>query len=465
MKYIYFFLLIFSWPIFAQMGLPVQYSNPPKNHLVANYDFTNSTSYPGSGTTVNNIASNTTGTATLYNSPSYVGSPGYVSFNGTSQYLLTPNLKPYFRSLNSGNQDSFTMSMWIYPMSNDGVIVSELGQPTINYSYHDSNIEMVGGYLKFSIWPRSTFITSNSTVALYQWHHVAMIYDGATLKAYVDGALQGSATYARSGPSALYYGIAATDYTSMGSGAYGKFNLARFKLYNMPLHDSDILQEFNSEKYYFQTKLILDAGIYASYPGTGSTWYDLSGNQQNATNYSCGYNSTFGGGSIYYDGTNSYSDFYADVSSANTVTVETWVRLNGTGGMIFGWGYYDVWTYAGSLGYNSAVGDVYGISSTTVSNLGIVGNWKHMVFVMKTGSYLNNRIYINGVEQALSQQYASQNTTNITFNSGYGRLNCWRGDLNWRMPMYMATFKVYDRELTASEVSAKFNGEKSRYGL
>jgi hypothetical protein len=85
---------------------------------------------------------------------------------------------------------------------------------------------------------------------------------------------------------------------------------------------------------------------------------------------------------------------------------------------------------------------------------------------MNTGSYLSNKIYVDGVSQSLSQQAGSQNTSLANFNSGLGVISGWRNDTNWRyITMNLATFKIYDKELTAAEIQGKYNSEKSRYGL
>ena len=56
-------------------------------------------------------------------------------------------------------------------------------------------------------------------------------------------------------------------------------------------------------------QLYIDAAIPASYPGSGSTWYDLSGNGRNGTLLSgAGYNSA-NGGSITFDNNTSVVDF------------------------------------------------------------------------------------------------------------------------------------------------------------
>jgi hypothetical protein len=131
--------------------------------------------------------------------------------------------------------------------------------------------------------------------------------------------------------------------------------------------------------------------------------------------------------------------------------------------MYFGFGLYDIWTSGGNIGFNTAGGDLYGIPSSQVVYLGIEGNWRHMVFVMYAGDKTNNKIYVNGESQALSQVLGSFGSSNANFNSGNGRIACWRNDQNWFMSMQLANFKLYNRELTAQEIRNNFNSESSRF--
>ena len=213
--------------------------------------------------------------------------------------------------------------------------------------------------------------------------------------------------------------------------------------------------------------LHLDAGNTSSYSGSGSTtWNDLSGNGSNVTLTNTTYSSA-NGGSIVFNGTTSYADFTANIGSTNVVTVEMWVKSNSlnapTGAMYFGFGLYDAWTSGGNIGYNTSAGDLYGIPSSQVDYLSIVGAWRHLVFVMYSGSNTNNKIYVNGVSQTLSQIYGAFGTVNSNFNSGAGRISSWRNDLNWRMNMNVANFKIYNRELTPQEIINNFNANKSRF--
>jgi hypothetical protein len=91
--------------------------------------------------------------------------------------------------------------------------------------------------------------------------------------------------------------------------------------------------------------LYLDAGLPSSYPGTGSTWYDLSGNGNHGTiNGGVTYSSSQGG-ILGFDGINDYVSF-SSVSNIpignDNYTISIWFNTsssNTTGGF-FGWGNY-----------------------------------------------------------------------------------------------------------------------------
>lgn len=268
---------IFMW---SQITLPIQQSNIPKNNLVVNYDFSKTASYTRGAITTTNLASTLTGTASLVGTPNFMNSLGFVSFNGTNQYLVTPDLRPYFKTVNTSVQSSFSMSFWIYPTQLNGVLVSELNTQTPSGGWHASNIELVNGIIKYRVWPSSVAVSSSS-VTLNQWYHIAMVYDGSNLKGYLNGVLQGSLSYTREIPtSAQYYAIGAPETTNMGAGGYGGFNLAQFKLYQLPLTDSDILQEYNVRKNE------LDYKIHSPSTNSSPTYWSVSTNWNSETTFS-----------------------------------------------------------------------------------------------------------------------------------------------------------------------------------
>lgn len=159
-------------------------------------------------------------------------------------------------------------------------------------------------------------------------------------------------------------------------------------------------------------------------------------------------------GAINFDGSNDYCDFVC-TGLTTTATIEMVCRIGSgySNKMFFGWNAYDVYCVNGGLGYNTGVGDLYGINSTQVTSLGLVNNWKHYVFEMRSDvSYSNNKIYVNGSGTTLSQQVASEGAGNRNFNNGLGRIALWRNGSGYEMPMDLTYFRVYNRSLSESEI-------------
>jgi hypothetical protein len=211
-----------------------------------------------------------------------------------------------------------------------------------------------------------------------------------------------------------------------------------------------------------------DAANASSYNG-GSTVYDLSGNANHGT-ISLGYAPatvpTIGTNKVirFPSSQNTKIDFYANELTASRITVEMWALVDDfAGGMFFGWYIHDVWTSGGTLGYNTGQGDVYGIPAARINQLNIRDRWTHYVFVMQAGDYNQNRIYINGVEQSLSQQYSNQYTPYANFNGGQGRIGGWQLDNNYQQVMDLGIFKIYNRQLTQAEITTSYNENLARF--
>jgi hypothetical protein len=106
------------------------------------------------------------------------------------------------------------------------------------------------------------------------------------------------------------------------------------------------------------------------------------------------------------------------------------------------------------------------LTSTQVNDLGLLNQWKHYVFEMRTDvSYSNNKIYINAQNQSLSQVAGTENASNRSFNSGNGRISSWLYSDVFFISMDLAQFRVYNRALSAAEILQNYNATKKRYGL
>jgi hypothetical protein len=191
---------------------------------------------------------------------------------------------------------------------------------------------------------------------------------------------------------------------------------------------------------------------YLNYNQTGLTY-----NQSLLVN---GPTYSISNGTFNFDGSNDYCDF--ETTGLTTIASVEMVCRIGSGysnKMFFGWNAYDVYCGGGNVGYNTATGDVYGIRVTGVTSLGLVNTWKHYVFEMRSDvSYTNNKIYVNGVSQNLSQILSTESSVNRNFNNGLGRIALWRNSSGYNMPMDLEYFKVYNRQLSQSEILQNYYG-------
>ncbi len=154
----------------------------------------------------------------------------------------------------------------------------------------------------------------------------------------------------------------------------------------------------------------------------------------------------FGGGAF---------DIYGlPVSTADRAktSVSFWMYWDGTNSVMpFGWQYHDLWLYGGSFGFNSAGGDIRGISSS-----GLAGGWHHVAAVFTNRNMLGNKLYIDGVEQTLTQRRNSPNNARAVVDP-HLRIGGWWADNGYRFRGRLDELNVYTGELSAAEVLADMN--------
>lgn len=224
---------------------------------------------------------------------------------------------------------------------------------------------------------------------------------------------------------------------------------------------------------FYNTRTILDGLVFyldaanpRCYSGSGFTATGLFGGI-GATLVSGVAFSTQNKGSFFFDGTNDYMPFNVP-NLGNTITIEMWANIKAfESGMPFGFNLYSVSTSTGGLGFNTDNSDNYGITKEQVVGLGLSSNWKNYHMVMKSDvPYTNNKIYINGEFQSLSQLSVNgENSTNRTFGTGIGKISGRGSGTSFMIPMNVAIFKIYNKELTQEEINLNFNAFKGRFGL
>ena len=207
--------------------------------------------------------------------------------------------------------------------------------------------------------------------------------------------------------------------------------------------------------------LALDAGNTKSYPGSGTTWTDLTGNGNDGTlQNGVGFDSG-NGGSLTFDGV----DDYVNLSSSSSLTfgsgnfsIDLSLKISTIksnqyffdfGANRFAFQYYNNFgTYV--LRYLTQGISIKDTPYTLVQN-----QIYNFCIVRNSG---NGYLFLNGNQ--INSWVDNETYTSNTLNIGrYGLSNV--ANLNGNV----YTFKGYNRALTASEVSQNFNALRGRYGI
>ena len=150
-----------------------------------------------------------------------------------------------------------------------------------------------------------------------------------------------------------------------------------------------------------------------------------------------------------FNGVNGYISINAP--QVNTVsggynTVTFWMYWNGgSNQMPFGFNLYDLYFACSCLGFNTANSDVYGVSSSNLAK-----KWVFVAAVFYNGNYAgNNKIYINGVSQTLSQCCGSPSLHSATTNL---QISGWPTNTNYLFNGLITNVQVYNTVLNDQEI-------------
>jgi len=181
---------------------------------------------------------------------------------------------------------------------------------------------------------------------------------------------------------------------------------------------------------------IFDSYNSESYPGSGSIWYDISGNGNDATLYN---SPSYSNNNISFDGVN---DYMITPTLTNVRSISMWF-------------YY--------------------------TNVGPNASWKYLLdarnnmpnswFVPSNnskGSNWNNTVYVNGVAGGIADvpfnewvhiylEANAEYTTKINFMSRYSNNEQAGGDVN--------AIEIYTTAKTSDEIALLFNSKRNRFGL
>jgi hypothetical protein len=438
------------------------------NGLVLNVDAGFLPSYGGSGTTWYDL-SYSGNNGTLVNGPTYsVLEGGYIRFDGVDDGLNLSNIIQ--------NLSTFTVEIVFNPLAYQYM---EFSLGPVDFKWRISGNTPYWNFWTSGGNPQGTtmgVIPPINTVSSF-----VASYDGNTRRVGLNGNIltSVSGTYTPKVPSSITIG--STSFEPI----YGL--LYSIKIYNRALTSSEILKNYNAGLARFNTPNIvksnllfnLDSSNAVSYPTTGTTWTDLSGNGYTGSLINGPtFNST--SKSIVFDGTDDYFQYSARTPNtefqyydAFTVEALTYVNESTLTGHIVtnrtsrdgnnttytGWGLAqnNSAIVATIGGYPSSTFDwrFVGVTGTTFTNE-VFRKWSHIVWV-NTGVAGQQKIYINGVDRTnISGDDATPPYT-INYSNGTHRLTVGMSPADGSPGGHffdgnIEVARVYNKALSQSEV-------------
>jgi len=293
------------------------------------------------------------------------------------------------------------------------------------------------------------------------WTHIAYVIYGSNNsnhKIYINGIPQ-----VLTNNGGAHGGTAGWTLGSNGaSGEYWFGNIANVQLYNKALSAAEVRQNVNAQGPRFETGIptIVRSGLMlrldgATYSGSGSTWYDSSGNNYDITLVgsptwnSAGY-FDFNGSSQF-----GYHTFASAIGTQTAVTTEVWVNAD----TISGWdSMFDMHNddyLVALLNGQLAFYDPTHYSGYTVS----VGTWYQLVVAYNSAG--TSYFYANGASVGSFTGTVTKAPTIVSVAAGYSSPSTG----NEYFDGQMAILNWYNRQLTAAEIGQNFRVQRERFGI
>jgi hypothetical protein len=207
--------------------------------------------------------------------------------------------------------------------------------------------------------------------------------------------------------------------------------------------------------------LCLDAANPKSYPGSGTTFTDVSGNGNDGTLVN---GPTYINDSIVFDSSN--QKVTTPITSiGNNTTWQAWVNRTSSANsynMFMGrtLPYFGLRS-AGNIIFSNRIGG----SQRTLNSTGFTtadDTWYYLAFTTEyDGTNTIPRIYINGLLNNSTTFSGSQDGSTGSFTIGEGRSTTAWYPFNGKV----SNVKIYNRTLTATEIKQNFNALRGRYGI
>jgi hypothetical protein len=210
--------------------------------------------------------------------------------------------------------------------------------------------------------------------------------------------------------------------------------------------------------------LNLDAGVSSSYPGSGTTWTDLSGNGNNGTLTNGPTYNSANGGSIVFDGSNDYVTIPYDTSfNSSKITVDCVTRVNSkihVRPIVNRWA--NSWRLLiVNVGFYRFQFDILVANQVYTVRSNFVFDTSSIYHITATYDGTSLKMYINGNLQddllVSGNLDSSSNDIKIARNSSYNPSR--------HLNQNFYNLKIYNRALSAAEIQQNYNALRSRFGI
>ena len=454
--------------------------------LVGCWDVASPRSSPGEGTTWTDLSKNGNN-GTLTNGPITAEgiNKGIISFDGTDDEVVTVSNVDI-----TGDADR-TLCVWYYHNSRNVLHLNIIGYGSQGdgqifdiMSRYDNGYDRVVGHFYGVNYDTLSSLPSRSTTNYLEWNYVCVTKEGTLVSVYSNGEFSNSVNLTLNTSNSPL---------RIGKGTWGNSTVNNYSgmissvhMYNRALTAAEIKQNYNATKGRFSVTpsivkenlvLHLDAGDSDSYPGTGTTWSDLTPNGHDFSLINGPVYSSDGGGSIAFDGTNDLAlmDSTTNVDNVLSATLEIWTRIDSlpvgsTSEIIYAHKYgISHQTIRPSLIWNIADSRVemtvkFGAGPEIINTTSlpwVSGVWYHIVAAHDTNG--DEVLYRDGVSVATADSSDGTSTGYISTQQKRLGIGCgtWETD---HLEGAIAVVRFYkNKALSATEALQNYEAQKGRF--
>ena len=394
-------------------------------------------------------------------------SAGY--FDGTNDYL---DMGDILNNVLGSSSNSFSVASWIRPFS---LSSSQTNHSTQNCfaakasDAHNDNFEIgvnangtIHVYLDTTGKDKDAEFGVAGSVEVNVWSFIVLTYDNGSVAVTInDNRYENTSTWSGGGNIDTAAGSPFTIGSSQHTDNYFNGKIDEVMVFSKALTEEEITSLYTmthtcSGTCYTEPFAVyyMDESIWNV--GTADEVKDSSGNSYHGTPYgSAAINTTdshigYSGEFSSSTGTIEIAGLPVSTSSGDQTTVTFWMKwLGGNSQMPIGWTSYDLWFSSDRFGFNTAQGDIYGITGASAK---LANNWHHIAAVFTNSGTVQNSLFIDGVEQPLSTVQGSSHA-NRTVGSNF-RISGWTNNSSYKFNGLMDELRLYNRGLSASEVAS-----------